>query len=167
MLRYTRRQSLCVSHFPKHREYTSEIRDSYLLIILSMETQEIVYGLVIECFSKPIGFRSQRLFYIYFRKYVPLRLGQTFLVGCSLRSFLLLRYPFFLLRQMLVPDPTFRPRVSQLHEHLVEISVLNGWNLEEKIDFGRVANKNSSPAHGSLPQGMGNQPTYLHNLYFK
>jgi len=40
-----------------------------------------------------------------------------------------------LVRQALVADPTLRPTSQQLQEHLGQVGVLNGWDLEEKIDF--------------------------------
>ena len=60
---------------------------------------------------------------------------------------------------MLVPDPNFRPRTPQLHEHLVEISVLNSWNLDEKVDFEKAR----TPVHmpnttgASLAPNAGNR----------
>ena len=53
---------------------------------------------------------------------------------------------------MLVPDPTFRPRAAQLHEHLLEISVLNGWNLDEKIDFEKARTPVHMPAANRADQ---------------
>ena len=40
-----------------------------------------------------------------------------------------------LVRQTLAVDPEFRPSCGQVQEHLGEIGVTAGWDLEEKIDF--------------------------------
>ncbi|TRY81208.1 hypothetical protein TCAL_10445 [Tigriopus californicus] len=53
-----------------------------------------------------------------------------------------------LIRQMLVVDPTCRPSVQQAQEHLGEVAVYNGWDLEDKIDFEIQLNLPSTPEHG-------------------
>ena len=40
-----------------------------------------------------------------------------------------------LVRQTLAVDPEFRPSCGQIQEHLGDIGVTAGWDLEAKIDF--------------------------------
>jgi cyclin G-associated kinase len=40
-----------------------------------------------------------------------------------------------LIRQMLAVDPEFRPSCGQVQEHLGEVGIAHGWDLEEKVDF--------------------------------
>ena len=64
-----------------------------------------------------------------------------------------------LVRQTLVVNPELRPDCSQLQQHLGEVAIQRGWDLEERIDFELQRQRTQQPevAKGRI---MMNESTY-------
>ncbi len=50
-----------------------------------------------------------------------------------------------LVRQTLVVNPELRPDCSQLQQHLGEVAIQRGWDLEERIDFELQRQRTQQP----------------------